>query len=97
MNKKALEMAMGTIVAIVLGLIVLIILIIFVQQQVSKSSTKLGEIEKEADYAADKCQSIIKGTFCTDECKESEGYKPRNSPTGKWKDCDKICCGKGEA
>jgi len=46
MHKKALEMAMGTIVAIVLGLIVLIILIIFVQQQVTKSSGKLGEIEK---------------------------------------------------
>ncbi len=104
MHKKGLEMAMGTIVAIVLGLIVLIILIVFVQQQVSKSSSKLGEIEKEADYAADKCQSIIKGTFCTSECKESEGYKTRTSPTGTWSDCGKakgleskgICCGKGE-
>lgn len=93
-------MAMGTIVALVLGLIILIILIIFAQQQVGKSSEKLGEISKESEYAPDKCQSIIKGTFCTDACDEKAGYKPRLSPTGTWTDCEKagksICCGKGE-
>jgi len=104
MHKKGLEMAMCTIVALVLGLIVLIILIIFVQQQVTKSGTKLGEIEKESDYAADKCQSIIKGTFCTDKCDETAGYKERKSPTNAWTDCGQgklqgkgTCCGKGEA
>ena len=100
MMKKGMEMAMGTIVAIVLGLIILVILIIFAQQQVSKGSTKLGEIGKESEYAADKCQSIIKGTFCSDKCDESAGYKDMKSPTGTWVDCKApktLCCGKGEA
>lgn len=107
MHKRGLEMAMGTIVAMVLGLVILIILIIFAQQQVSKSSQKLGEIGKESEYAADRCQSIIKQTSCTDKCLETAGYKEIKSPTGKWTDCGNpqneklknkpICCGKGEA
>ncbi len=97
MNKRALEMATGTIIAIVLGLIVLFILVIFIQQQVTKSSQKLGTIEGEAEFAPDKCQSIIRGTFCAKECgKEYESFP---SPTGTWKDCAKTedkknCCRK---
>ncbi len=89
MMKKGMEMAMGTIVAIVLGLIILVILIIFAQQQVSKGSKNLGEIGKESEYAADKCQSIIKGTFCAASC--GEGYESFNSPSGTgWADCGKA-------
>lgn len=94
MNKHAMEMATGTIVSIVLGLIILVILIIFAQQQVTKGGQKFEGIQSEADYAPDKCGSIIKGTFCADRC--AQGYKPISSPTGKWKDCTspKVCCQK---
>ena len=99
-NKRGLEMAMGTIVAIVLGLIILIILIIFAQRQVTKGGEKLGEIGKEAEYAADKCQSIIKGTFCAAAGKrDPKKYDEKSSsPAGPWIDCGKtlkdkpVCC-----
>ena len=89
MNKKALEMAMGTIVAVVLGLIVLVILIIFVQQQVAKGGQKIGTIEQEAEFAVDKCQSLIKGTFCSKEACTGE-YENNPAPPGGWADCGKT-------
>ncbi len=99
MRKRGLEMATGTIIAIVLGLIILVILIIFAQQQVAKGGQKFEEIGKEAEYAADKCQSIIKGTFCAASC--GEGYESFSSPAGKWADCGQgklagkpTCCRK---
>ncbi|MBW2970045.1 hypothetical protein KY319_02885 [Candidatus Woesearchaeota archaeon] len=102
-NKKAMEMTIGTIIAIVLGLIVLVILVIFIQQQVTKSGQKIGTLEGESEYAPDKCQSIIKGTFCADKCDSAAGYEKKNSPTGTWSDCNApgskktICCGKIES
>lgn len=98
-NKKGLEMATGTIVAIVLGLIILVILIIVVQQQVTKGGKKIEKIGEEAEYAVDRCQSIIKGTFCAATC--AAGYEEVTSPTGKWTDCSATkdkprCCKKRE-
>ena len=93
-NKRAIEMATSTIVTIVLGLIVLVILIIFVQQQVKKSSDKYGQFGEEANLAADKCQSIVMGKFCSDNCETAKYDKIPNSPTGKpWSDCKgQSCC-----
>ena len=98
MNKKGLEMATGTIIAIVLGLIVLIILVIFIQSKVSESGKKIGTLESEADYAPDKCQSLIKGTFCASQCDPNKYATEATAPTGKaWTDCEKmqgkpVCC-----
>lgn len=98
MNKKGMEMATGTIIAIVLGLIVLVILVIFIQSKVSESGKKIGILEGEADYAPDKCQSMIKGTFCSKTCDKEKYETKQASPTGKaWTDCAKMddkpnCC-----
>ncbi len=98
MNKKALEMATGTIIAIVLGLIVLVILVIFIQSKVTESGKKIGTLESEADYAPDKCQSMIKGTFCAGSCDIDKYTQLQKAPTGKeWTDCAKMqgksyCC-----
>jgi len=93
-NKKGLEMATGTVVAIILGLVILVILIVFVQQQVKKTSAQYGKIGEEADISEDKCSSIIQRSFCSDQtCDTSKGYKEK---TGMWKDCQspKHCCEK---
>jgi len=91
-SKKGLEMATGTVVAIILGLVILIILIVFVQQQVKTTSEKYGKIGEEADISADKCASILQGSFCSDQaCDTSKRYKEK---IGMWKDClsPKHCC-----
>ena len=93
MNKKAFEMATSTIIAIVLGLIVLIILAIFIQSQVSKGGQKIGTLEGEIDYAPDKCQSMIKGTFCSSAPCAGE-YEDNPKPPGEWADCGKTITGK---
>ena len=86
MNKKGLEMATGTIIAIVLGLIILVILIIFAQQQVTKSQKKLDTFGDQADISADRCQSIISGRFCSSACTGNYTEAP-NPPAGTWSDC----------
>lgn len=94
-NKRAIEMATSTIVTIVLGLIILVILIVFVQQQVKRSSDKYGQFGEEANLAADKCQSIVMGKFCSDTCDTAKYVKVSTSPTGKpWNDCKpgQGCC-----
>jgi len=91
-NKKAIEMATSTIIAIVLGLIILIILIIFAQQQVSKSGKKLDVISEEADIAPNKCASLVMGRYCvkSGECKDKSGAdKTITTPAGGWLDCGK--------
>ena len=103
MNKRALEMATGTIIAIVLGLIILVILIIFAQQQVAKGGKKLDVIGKKAEYSADRCQSIVLGRFCAGSCASpGNEYEQVNPPPGGWTDCAKLsgksaCCKKKEA
>jgi len=93
-NKKGLEMATGTIIAVVLGLIILVILIVFVQQQVTKGGKKFETLGAETNISADKCQSIIKGTFCAANCDSAAGYEEKKSPTGTWSDCgNNKCCG----
>ena len=97
MNKKAFEMATSTIIAIVLGLIVLIILAIFIQSQVSKGGKHIGTLEGEIDYAPDKCQSMIKGTFCSANCETEKYIAKPTAPTGQpWTDCKEknlaVCC-----
>ncbi|MEM3154641.1 MAG: hypothetical protein QW165_03705 [Candidatus Woesearchaeota archaeon] len=102
MNKKGLELTTGTIVAIVLGLIILVILVIFAQQQVAKGGKQFGEIQKEAEYGPDKCQSIIKGTFCASTCDPAKYTTQSTAPTGQpWTDCKsknlQVCCVPKEA
>jgi len=96
-DKKALEMATGTIVTIVLGLVILVILIIFVQQQVKKSEKGYGQFGEEANISADKCQSLVMGRFCSNTCDAAKYDPVTNSPTGKpWGDCVQkkfsTCC-----
>lgn len=97
MNKKAMEMATGTIVAIVLGLIILVILIIFAQQQVTKGGQKFEQLGEEGEIRPDKCQSLIKGTFCSNTCDTTKYTTQARSPTGQpWTDCVEkklsTCC-----
>ncbi len=87
-------MATNTIVAIVLGLIILVILAIFIQQQVTKGGKKFENISEQAGTEQDKCSSLIFGRFCTDKaCDTSKGYVEE---AGMWKDCQspKHCCKK---
>lgn len=90
-GKKGIEMATNTIVMIVLGLIILVILIIFVQQQVTKSGKQYGQFGEEANIAADKCQSLVLGKFCASSCSDPKNqYKEVSPPPGGWSDCGKA-------
>ena len=92
MNKKAFEMATSTIIAIVLGLVILIIAIVLVQQQVSKSGQKIGKIEQEAELEPNKCASLVLGRYCIEagQCKDDKGAsKAIPAPPGGWSDCGK--------
>ena len=97
-GKKGLEMATGTIIAIVLGIIILVIMIIFAQQQVTKSSKKLDTFGDQAEISYDKCQSILTGRICAASC--TNGYQQVPPPPGRWSDCGKTikdksnCCEK---
>ncbi len=96
-QKKGMEMTVGVIISIVLGLIVLVILIILIQQQVTKGGERYTEFGKEAEFAPDRCQSIIHGRFCSEPTKCTGQYIEKASPTGTWTDCKtpkSICCGK---
>jgi len=85
MNKKAMEMTTGVVISMVLGLIILVILIIFVQQQFTKTGKRYGELEKETEIAPDKCQSIIMGRYCVESGKC--GDKIITPPPSGWADC----------
>ena len=91
-HKKGMDMTIGVIISIVLGLIVLVILIVMIQQQVAKGSARYDEFGKEAEYAPDRCQSIIYGRFCTQASKCTGQFEPKPA----WTDCKSqtICCGK---
>lgn len=93
-NKKGVEMATNTIVMIVLGLVILVILIIFVQQQFKKSSGKYEQFGEEANTSVEKCNSLIKGQFCSNTCDTAKYVTTPNSPAGKpWSDCKgQSCC-----
>jgi len=102
-SKKGLEMATGTVVAIILGLFLLGILVFFVQQQIKTTGTQYEKIGKEAELGANKCQSLIKGTFCGPSgCSSTDPkvqYRSVAPPPGGWEDCAKIsgkpdCCEK---
>ena len=92
MNKKAFEMATSTIITIVLGLVILIIAIVLVQQQVSKSGQKIGKIEEESELEPNKCASLVLGRYCIEsgQCKDDKGnIKTVPEPPGGWTDCGK--------
>lgn len=92
-DKKGLEMATGTIVTIVLGLVILVILIIFVQQQVKRSSEKYEQFGQEAEISVGKCQSIVLGRFCAASCTSTDPkakYEAVPIPPGGWTDCGKV-------
>lgn len=93
-EKRAMEMATGTIVMIVLGLVILIILIIFVQQQVTRSGKQYGQFGEEANMSVEKCASLIKGQFCSNTCDAAKYERATSSPAGKpWSDCKgQSCC-----
>ena len=93
-NKKG-DLAIGPVIAIILGLVVLIILIMVVRQQVTKGAERYDAIGGEAELAADKCASIIFGRACSSNCDPNKKQKQVYSPAGQWKDCSKVgkvCC-----
>ena len=92
MNKRGMEMTMGIVISMILGLIILVILIIFVQQQFAKTGKRYGEFEKEAEISPEKCQSIILGRYCVlaGKCVDTTGKSMKiDLPPGttQWADC----------
>ena len=88
MKKKGVEMAVGTVIMIVLGLIVLVILIIVVRQQVTRGAAKIGEIGEEVTTTGG-CFDLIQGMSCikvlTGRC--PKGMKAPSKGQDGWADC----------
>lgn len=82
-DKKGAEIAISTIVMIVLGLAVLVILILVVRQQVTKGAGQYGEISESIGGGAG-CFNILEGRSCV----KGRNCPPDMTPvTGTWPDC----------
>lgn len=91
-DKKGAEFAVGTVIMIVLGLVVLIILILVVRQQVTKGAEKYTDIGEQATQT-NLCNNLVFGRACyEDACPEN--MRQASTPPGGWTDCErpKICC-----
>ena len=88
MNKKGAEFAVGTIVMLVLGLVVLVILILVVRQQITKGAEKYTDIREEATIKKE-CTSP---RTCSNECRPDQHEV--FSLTGVWANCgpNQSCC-----
>ena len=95
MQKKGAEFAVGAVIMIVLGLIVLVILAVVVRQQVTKGASQYTQFGDQAtQQSPDRCSSLIQGRYCTvSSCKPTE----RDVSSNAWGDCkqseQKKCCG----
>ncbi|MBI4146515.1 hypothetical protein HY489_04210 [Candidatus Woesearchaeota archaeon] len=105
MHKRGAEFAVGTVIMIVLGLIVLVILSVVVRNYVTKGTKQYSEIGEQAQAGADVCQSILSGRSCASSCSGDYENAP-NPPGGVWSDCGKagtklaekrVCCQKRES
>jgi len=95
MKEKKGDIAIGTVISVVLGLVVLVIIILVVRQQVTKGASKYSEIGEQATIKQDTCTSFIMGRVCSNNaCDINKGYKEKFPPTGEWTDCGsgKHCC-----
>ena len=102
MKKKGVELAVGTVIMIVLGLAVLVILILVVRQQVTKGAKSYTEIGEQVTMSGG-CSNILEGRACV------KGSCPPDMDTvsGTWADCNEkgqksspptsyTCCKKKE-
>jgi len=82
-RKKGAEMAINTVIMIILGLIVLVILILVVRQQVTKGAAKYTELGDQAT-ATGGCSSFLEGRSCV------KGTCPPDMKpvAGTWADCE---------
>jgi len=103
MNKKAIELAMQTIVVAAIALVVLAVVIIVFGTQISKTAQRyLGISEQAAGEAnvTNKCASLFGSRTCVAECKQQPvpGNESRfiyyATVPGTWSDCKSpnVCC-----
>lgn len=91
-NKKGAEFAIGTIVMMVLGLVVLVILILVFRQQITKSSQGYTDLGQQA-LSGENCKTQTQSCMTLNECGDKKG-RQITSVFGGWKDCKEgqICC-----
>ncbi|MCX6709284.1 MAG: hypothetical protein NTW67_06600 [Candidatus Woesearchaeota archaeon] len=98
-RKKGAEMAINTIIMVILGLVVLVILILVIRQQVTKGASKYTEIGEDVT-ATGGCYSLFEGRSCV---KGTGCPPPPDMVTvpGTWPDCQAkaekqktsfVCC-----
>lgn len=92
MNKKGVEMATGTIVMVLIGLIVLAIIVVIFRQQATKGSEGYQEYRQQTGVGSlSNCNNIILGRKCVDAGSCPEGSR---RASGIFEDCQspKACC-----
>ncbi len=82
-RKKGAEMAINTVIMIILGLVVLVILILVIRQQVTKGASKYTEIGEDVTTTGG-CYNLIEGRSCV---KGSCPPDMKEDTTGTWQDC----------
>ena len=102
MDKRGAEMAISTVVWIVLGLVVLIIIILVVREQITKGAAKYTEIGEQVTTTGG-CSSFLEGRSCVEKGCPPDMTRVR----GTWADCVEkgkktkpassyVCCKKKE-
>lgn len=83
-NKKGVSLERNLIILLVLGMIVLVIAVIFIKTQVTKSAQKYDDISSDLD----KCESFLGNRKCRTSC---DGFGKEVRPIGStgWADCGK--------
>ena len=99
-NKRGAEMAINTVIMIILGLIVLVIIILVVRQQVTKGASKYTELGEQAT-ATGGCSSFLEGRSCVKGGSCPKGMKAPKEGLNGWADCEAkaqkekttyVCC-----
>ncbi|RJQ18718.1 hypothetical protein C4580_06500 [Candidatus Woesearchaeota archaeon] len=97
MQKRGAEFAVGTVIAIVLGLIVLVIVALVIRQQVTKGSSQYTELGEQAGSLGG-CSNLLLGRGCFEnQCPPDK--VPEIQPD-QWADCMRksvggkrfVCC-----
>jgi hypothetical protein len=98
MNKKAIELAMQTIVVAAIALVVLAVVIIVFGTQISKTAQQyLGISEQAAGEAnvTNKCQTMFGSRVCAKDCQTTSNKTTYVPVPGDWADCKSksmVCC-----